>query len=312
MSNDAHACLTTGTGAKRCAQIAFTATILQPKDARGVMLTEHELKQRLQPVAENDYTIADNETAFALALDMMPHVGSADAELRDELIYVTLAWWLERGVLTDAQQRELLTILRDDAHLFYRLGEQETDTVLTRSFSVLLIAGLIYRQRHAPYLTTNTLLAVKNDVLHYLAAEEDLRGYDVTKGWMHAVAHSADALSQLARCTELGATTLREILDAIRQAVGRSQVVYAYEEDERLATAAEHVIDRKLLTAADIEAWLTGFTQLHDENAPLAARLHTYVNAKHFLRSLYFRLYDDDKAVALLPTIRDTLASLQR
>ena len=83
------------------------------------------VKQRLQPVAENDYTIADNETAFALALDMMPHVGSADAELRDELIYVTLAWWLERGVLTDAQQRELLTILRDDAQLFYRLGEQK-------------------------------------------------------------------------------------------------------------------------------------------------------------------------------------------
>jgi hypothetical protein len=276
------------------------------------MLTEHELKQRLQPIVTADYAVADNETAFALAQAMMPHVGSADAELRDDLIYMTIAWWLERGILTDAQQRDLLQTLRDDDHLFFHLGESGTDSVLTRSFSVLLIAGLLYRQRHAPYLTTDELIAVKDDVLRYLAAEKDVRGYEVEKGWLHAMAHSADALSQLARCNEIDAATLRQILDDIRAAAGRSAIVYVYEEDERLATAAGHVIGRNVLTTTDIETWLIGFTQLRDADAPLVARLHTYVNAKHFLRSLYFRLYDDENAALFLPIIHNTLKALIR
>jgi hypothetical protein len=36
-------------------------------------------------------------------------------------------------------------------------------------------------------------------MLDYFARERDLRGYDATRGWMHSVAHTADAFKFLAR-----------------------------------------------------------------------------------------------------------------
>ena len=42
-------------------------------------------------------------------------------------------------------------------------------------------------------------------MLDYFARERDLRGFDATRGWMHSVAHTSDALKFLARNPKLAA-----------------------------------------------------------------------------------------------------------
>jgi hypothetical protein len=276
------------------------------------MLTENELKHQLRPIVDNDYAVPDEGSAFDLALAMLPHVGSTDPDLRDDLIYMTLAYWIERGILTGEQKRELLSIARNTQHLFYKLGEQGTDSIFTRSFSVLLIAALFYGHRHVPYLTQAELIETRDDVVRYLAAEQDLRGYDPQKGWIHAVAHSADALNELAACLECDAVVLDEILAAIQTAAAREEMVFGYEEDERLATTTMTVFGRKQLSAESMQNWIERFATLRDEEATNDKRVQRYINIKHFLRSLYFRLLKDENSTQLQSTVLKTLDALRR
>ncbi|MDD5369725.1 MAG: hypothetical protein PHQ40_11605 [Anaerolineaceae bacterium] len=96
------------------------------------MSTNH-LKEQLQAIAQNNYLLPENIQAFPLALDMLDQIGSPDSELRDDLIYSSSATWILRLHLFNGDQlRQLLSIALDDQHLFYAIGETNTDSVFTR------------------------------------------------------------------------------------------------------------------------------------------------------------------------------------
>ena len=97
------------------------------------------LKQKLQHIQSSNHSIDHEEQPYELALYMMKHIGSTDPVLRDELIYVTFATWIGQGVFSEDQLRHMLQLALDDQHLFYAIGEQGTDSVFTRTFSVLLL-----------------------------------------------------------------------------------------------------------------------------------------------------------------------------
>lgn len=104
------------------------------------------LKETLLTIRANSFLAPPH--AFELALEMVTHIGSPDPQLRDELIYSTFSHWIEEGVLSPEQLQELLAIALDDQHLFYRIGESGTDSVFTRSFSVLLLPLILILHRN--------------------------------------------------------------------------------------------------------------------------------------------------------------------
>lgn len=104
------------------------------------MLTEQALKDQLQIIASNDFQLPDGLDRWMLAQEMLAHLGAIDPELRDDLIYRILSRWALRDQFTTDQLRQLLNIDTGDRHLFYRLGEKETDSVFTRTFSMLSTA----------------------------------------------------------------------------------------------------------------------------------------------------------------------------
>jgi hypothetical protein len=281
---------------------------------KTMKLSDQALKDQLLTLADNQFKLPEHVDMFKRTLEMMPHVGSVDSELRDDLIYTCLATWMldENELYTEDQYKELLAIALDDEHLFYRLGEKDTDSVFTRTFSMLLLPLILIAHRRRPFLSREELIHVKERIITYLTQEQDFRGYveEGDKGWAHALAHAADALDDLARCKELYADDLRDILNIIQKKVANPDFVYNFEEDERLSIPAIACLERKLLKEADVKNWLNDFIPLAKQTEPFPASYRQAINIKFFLRSLYFRASKPETAEAIGETSAQTLTEL--
>ncbi|HSB02135.1 MAG TPA: DUF2785 domain-containing protein, partial [Anaerolineales bacterium] len=184
----------------------------------------------------------------------------------------------------------MLPIALDQQHLLYGLGEQNTDSVFTRAFSVLLLPLLLIAHRAHPFLSVLEINRIKETLLYYLKNEKDRRGFVAEKGWAHAMAHAADAIDDLAQCPEMGKADLAEILEAIYHMVCVEETGYIYLEDERIVTAVIAIMKRQLLSDTEITQWIQGFAEraLRVTTAPEKHVMRA--NLKNFLQSLYFRL----------------------
>jgi hypothetical protein len=258
-----------------------------------------ELKQLLTQVERNDYYIPDGVDADALIDDMLMFIGHADSELRDKLIYSTFNTWGEKGIVSTVQMKHILDTSLDELHLFFGIGEKETDTVFTRSFSSLIVPIAFCMHKETPFLSDIDIKAVKDTLLRYVDQEKDFRGYVEGSGWAHAPAHVADALSYLISYVERGG--MLEILDAVKKLVTASDKIYCAGEDERLSNVvlcAIHigVCKHKILTSADIISWLDSFVSNKEwwKESPITdLALLTNANRRCFTKSLYFMLLHD-------------------
>ena len=260
------------------------------------MSTASQLKAQLAEIAAADYKLPPEEELPGLLQAMLDCIGSPDSQLRDDLIYGTFAVWISGDALPVDTLRMLCITVVDDHHLFYRLGERHSDSVFTRSFSILLLPLILTAHRRSPFFEAAELKALKTKVLDYAYREEDRRGYVDKGGWAHAVAHCADTLDDLARCQELGATDLREILAAIQYLITAPQEVYGHAEDERLSVATAGILERQLLPLSDWQSWLKGCTDaVENANLPFPQKLYLGINVKNFLRCFYFRAGRDSR-----------------
>ncbi len=217
-------------------------------------------------------------------------LGHPDPHIRDALVYPTLATWMASGVFSVGQTRTVLGRLLDGNHLFFRLAEVGGESVLVRSFAALQIAAILGRHLRHPFLTAAEVHGLVPVLLRYLESEKDLRGYDVSLGWLHAAAHTADAMSNLARCGELGSAELHRVLGGLRFMVGCEFHAYTDGEDERLATAMSHALSQPKLAPDERLSWLDGFREQVQTCAELGmpASYVRFMNIKHTLRALYF------------------------
>lgn len=282
------------------------------------MLTENELKQRLEDIAKADYPAPGEEEAPVLLEAMKAYLGTTDPILRDDLIYSTLAHWIVNDRLNEEQVRDLMNTALDDQHLFYRIDEADRDGIFTRSFSMLLLAPIIDAHCRHPFLTSEEVKHLKEQVLLYAGRETDLRGYVEGPGWAHAVAHTSDTLDELARCRELDREDLLDLLAGVYRFIANEDQVYHHEEDERMSVAVARILGRRLLTSEDWKEWLDSLVAFAIALRPFPQKMYARVNVKHLLRSLYFRLRreggvpgaDQDQTAALVQDIEQALASV--
>lgn len=267
------------------------------------MIDEATLKQRLLEIAAEDYRAPTRPEGYPLILAMGTHMGSPDPQLRDDLIYMTMATWIERDAFEAEELIEILGVVLNKQHLFLDLGEIESDSVFMRSFSLLIVAAILEAHRRRRFLPTSELKVIKSKLLRYLAAEKDLRGYVPGNGWAHAAAHAADALEQLVQCENMEGGDLREVLQAMRSVIGTSTAVYVCEEDERLVTAVLAAWFRPEIGGEVIVEWLNSIAPMENEGEPFEKRYTSFVNNKNFLRSMTFRIHG-------VPLVRDVRQAL--
>jgi hypothetical protein len=155
-------------------------------------------------------------------------------------------------------------------------------------------------------------------MLDYFAAERDVRGFDPTRGWMHSVAHTSDALKFLARNPKLGPATDQRLLDAVRAKLDTTDAVYAWGEPDRIALALHAAVRRPDADAAALEAWTAYWVEAHravwakgPQVDPAAfARVE---NAKLVMRSLHAALaMEVNPTPAGAAAARTLLAALAR
>ena len=225
-----------------------------------------------------------------LTAELTAMLGSPDPEQRDGIAYPALATWVERGVYDD-----LLVGLGDGmaAGLAVGVGDEGTDSVFRRSFSVLVLAECLDRGTHEHLLTPGQVLQWGDRIATWYLRERDTRGYVPTKGWAHAVAHGADAIGVLATSPHLAAPELTVLLDVLAdRLLARHTGLLTSGEPDRMARATMQVLRRNLVDLKVLEPWIN---RIASAAAPLGGTedRDPYLdtgNAQAFLRALYLQL----------------------
>lgn len=268
----------------------------------------HEnLKERLREIKENNYQASSKEEIQYLIPKMIQNIGNPDAELRDELIYTTFYHWIVNDNITKDELRDLLNTSISDNNLFFHVGEVNSDTVFTRSFSVLLIPLILYIDQKDRFLEDDEILNVYNKLIEYFKLEKDYRGYVEDKGWAHAVAHTADALDEIARYEIIGEDKLIKILVCIREKIAIDEYVYIDEEDERLVIGVYTILKRHVIDVNRIEKWIDSIVESYKKRRIYPEDSMILMNVKGFLRSLYFRIYGDEELKDISIYIKNSL-----
>ena len=201
---------------------------------------------------------------------------SPDPAVRDEGTYGSLARLAADGGL--------------DEHLV-ELGDRAVelladDDVQARTFGALLLALVAARDNDTGRADDGSVRGWLAAFLGWYAAETDTRGHDDELGWLHAVAHGADAAGELARSPRLGADDLAALLAAlVDRTVAPTSLHWLQAEDDRVAYAVMAVLQRDLVDPAEVRrqvdrlaaAWL-------DAPGPLPAATDNAVRLAHALR----------------------------
>lgn len=256
---------------------------------------------------QNGYALPDWGDLQNLTAELVGILGSTDPVLRDEIAYATLATWVGEGRYSqDALQALGERMVRN---LEVGLGEEGTDTVFLRAFSVLILGEVVAIDAKQPQLPPVLLDDWRGRAIAYLLAEQDERGFVPGRGWAHAAAHTADCLGAFAAHPRTTAEGLLDLLHAVAGRVLRPGTqVFLHEEDERLAFACLAMLRRPEISQGEISAWCALFSgpQLGGTWRAAAAaepKARTYLNVKAFLRSLYLQL----RWCADPPRLRDAI-----
>ncbi|MBZ4223621.1 DUF2785 domain-containing protein [Bacillus wiedmannii] len=274
--------------------------------------TRSKLMLDLQRIEKDEYQLREGEQHQDFLPLLLQYIGDPQPELRDNLIYPMFYMWIkEENRFSGEELRSLLTVLTDENHLFYNIGSEDDQSVFTRTFSALPIVLIVQRHRQNPFFNQAEIEQLMHAMLRYYKEEKDLRGYLSVGGWAHSVSHGADVFVELVQCEESSVAMLREVLVAISGMLHNGRHIFSDEDDERLVSIVDTMIDKELLPHQEIIDWISGLAQycnLPRSRSQVIAR----VNSKNFLRSLYFRRGQDSRGNELKTVMLGTEEKLNR
>lgn len=268
------------------------------------------LKDKLSLIQQNNNEISYEEIKELLP-QMLDNIGSIDFELRDDLIYSTFYNWIVNEKLSNEDVKEITKVILSESKIFFHIGESGNDTVFTRSFSVLLIPLLLYIGEKNEIFEDQDIVNIYNKLTKYFELEKDYRGFLEDKGWAHAVAHTADAIKEIARFKIIDKDKLIKILELIREKTSIDSTFYTDGEDERLVLAVYEILKRDLITKEEIEIWIESFGN-YEKKDSFRQDFIINMNIKNFLRSLYFRIHDIKNLNYICTYIKNTLDKIDR
>jgi hypothetical protein len=184
-------------------------------------------------VLSNDFAVPERRSLPDLADELCAMLASPAPQVRDDTAYPILAIWTARGVL--------------DGHLS-RLGDRMAgrlgdDEIQARTFAVMILAWVVLRDARTGELAADRVPRWRDAFAAWWRVEADLRGWDARLGWLHAVAHGADALRAFGRSPRLGTADLRGLLDlVVDRLFADAGYLFAHGEDDRIGYALASVL----------------------------------------------------------------------
>jgi hypothetical protein len=180
-----------------------------------------------------------------LANELSEMLSSPDPVVRDDHAYTAAAQWIREGRLD-----EELTALGEAA-----VARFDHPEVQARTFAPLLLRCVLDRNRSEGVLERATVERWFAAFARWYPAEPDTRGWDDALGWLHAVAHGADAAAAFAQALPERRTDILDLCARRIAATGATER-YLQLEDARLARAITGILTRPGLTRAEATNWL--------------------------------------------------------
>lgn len=258
-----------------------------------------------ESVAADGRRVPPEHALTDLTIELTRMLGDPDLHVRADLAAGTLIDWIDRGVYDD-----LLTAVGDGmtAGLTNGLGEVETDTVLRRSYSALVLAHCIGRDNSQRLVPEGTIHRWGDALMSWLVRERDTRGFVPGRGWARACHHGGTALAALARSQSMGMLELTVLLDVIADRVTQETPYrFLHGEEDALAAATLAVLRRELVEMKVLDPWVARITEAarpHDEPGDPFERTG---NPRAFLRALYIATSLDSPGPAVRSDLLLTL-----
>lgn len=252
--------------------------------------TQTRTREQWVTLAQNGFAVPAGETPYGLLVEMNALLASPDPVLRDDVAYsAAAAWIVSKRLVGPDDLRRLITLW--SANLDDGLGTSGDDRVLKRSFSALCLSLIAAREVATPFLTAAEVEALNARLLDYFVRERDTRGFVPGRGWLHSVAHTADAFKFLARGPHWTPAHTSRLLDAMARKVDAVDSVFVWGEPERLGAALHAAVRRPDADTPAFEAWTTRWGERHTAlwaGGPNVdpARFAAVENAKQTLRAL--------------------------
>jgi hypothetical protein len=202
-------------------------------------------------VAADGFPFPEAAPASQIADELLAMLVSPDPEIRDGFAYTAAARWITEGRLD-----EVLEQLGDTA-----AGRFAHPEVQARSFAPLTLSLVLRRGDSVPGLVTQEAAeAWYAEFSAWYPAEQDTRGWDDSLGWLHAVAHGADAAAAFARVLPNRRVELLELC-ARRMTARQADYRYVQLENARLARALTRILQAPGLDHEQATGWLAVVTQ---------------------------------------------------
>ena len=253
--------------------------------------------ERWREVRANAKQLDANKHALAL----VSCLASPNPELRDQIAYEVLTYWLRQ----DKLDPEVIYNIKEQLLPWLNLGAGESGGPhsFARAFAALILSELVRDDRRHTRWQGGDIDELLTLATNMFRAERDYRGLDSEYGWIHTIAHGSDLLWRLSLHPKTLVAQQGEILDAISSQLNNlTAPAFVFNEADRLARPVASIFfntevkpDDKinwiesLAKPAPWDSWNTAFASVQG-----MARLH---NTKHFLRALNAAIieYDNDE-----------------
>lgn len=191
---------------------------------------------------------------------LLEHLGNPSPEIRDELVFTSLARGIQEELFTKEQFQLIAYVIVSDGGLDKEIDKTGAST-LERSFRALIYANLLSADGNEHSLFYQVLKTdIRNTMLyqglHYLEKEEDTTGFSSQYGWVHAFAHGADLLTEVACHPDFPKNRVPEVFNILGQIFKRISIRFSSDEDWRLARVLYEPILQGKLEQEQLASWI--------------------------------------------------------
>ena len=230
-------------------------------------------------LAADGFPFPDRMPPSRLVDELAAALVSPDPGIRDDGAYTAAARWIREGRL-DAVLEEL----GDSA-----AGRFTHPEIQARTFAPLIICSVLTRAAGVPGLVPQPAAERWYAAFRtWYLEERDTRGWDGSLGWLHAVAHGADAVAAFAKVLPHRRTDLLELC-ARRVTEPQTDHRYVQLEDARLARALVRVLQAPGLTSGEAAGWLDVVAEALEGGGPGPVPVWAF-NTFTTLQSLHLHL----------------------
>ena len=189
----------------------------------------------------------------------------------------------------------LLKTCLDDEHLYLNITHNgPSDDVFTRSFSALVIALILGKNRENKNFPEALILETIQRSVDYLKLEKDYRGFVHEKGWAHAVAHGSDLLAEaIAHPLMKDLHLCHKALQSLKSCL-HTDYAFIDKEEARMLPVIDALLD-KGLTEEQLLAWVKDLNEIEIEDWHTKYRYEW--NVKKFEATLLRHLLKTNKCL---------------